>query len=307
MSDIIPFPRSKDKLIRDIKMAYNQGDLEEMYSLFDNYEEHFELDETLSLLKCSMLYRMNHFLELREEAIILLKQGFTNYDELVIYYVESLNGLGQYFEAIEVIDQIIDEVQNHKTRMELLPLKSYALSQLEQHNAQVASQLQQFDTLEIRDQINTILTLIDNSQYCYKDTVASLLNNTDIRNNVISIMLEYLRFAQYEEVVHISKFNQNLSLVPKDLPGLEHTTMKQQVIPEVVKCLDDEGTQLLEEALHVMNNHAILLYPIDIQTIGSVPQWIKAYENYFKSMLGIVQPQSIDEVSEFIQRLDQLK
>ena len=118
-----------------------------MYSLFDN-EEHFELDETLSLLKCSMLYRMNHFLELREEAIILLKQGFTNYDELVIYYVESLNGLGQYFEAIEVIDQIIDEVQNHKTRMELLPLKSYALSQLEQHNAQVASQLQQilYDT-----------------------------------------------------------------------------------------------------------------------------------------------------------------
>ena len=64
MSDIIPFPRSKDKLIRDIKIAYNQDDLEEMYSLFDNYEEHFELDETLSLLKCSMLYRMNHFLEL---------------------------------------------------------------------------------------------------------------------------------------------------------------------------------------------------------------------------------------------------
>ncbi|RIM73022.1 hypothetical protein BU594_07170, partial [Staphylococcus arlettae] len=143
--------------------------------------------------------------------------------------------------------------------------------------------------------------------YSYKDTVANLLNNNDNRNNVISIMLEYLRFAQYEEVVHISKFNQNLSLVPKDLPGLEHTTMKQQVIPEVVKCLDDEGTQLLEEALHVMNNHAILLYPIDIQTIGFVPQWIKAYENYFKSMLGIVQPQSIDEVSEFIQRLDQLE
>ena len=41
MSDIIPFPRSKDKLIRDIKIAYNQDDLEEMYSLFDNYEEHF--------------------------------------------------------------------------------------------------------------------------------------------------------------------------------------------------------------------------------------------------------------------------
>lgn len=306
MSDIIPFPRSKDKLIRDIKLAYNRDDLEEMYGLFDDYEEHYELDETLSLLKCAMLYRMNHFLELREEAIILLKQGFANYDELVIYYVESLNGLGQYFEVVEVIDQIIDEVQNHKTRMELLPLKSYALSQLEQHNRHAASQLQQFDTLEIRDQINTILALIDNSQYTYKDTVANLLNEADIRNNVVSIMLEYLRFAEYEAEVHINKFNQSLSVVPKNLPGVEQTAMKLEVIPEVVKCLDNEGTQLIEEALHVMNNHAILLYPINITTIGAVSQWIKAYTNYFKSMLGIVQPQPVDDVSDFIQQLDQL-
>ena len=51
------------------------------------------------------------FLELREEAIILLKRGLNCYDDLMIYYIKSLNGLGQYYQAVEVINQIIDEVK----------------------------------------------------------------------------------------------------------------------------------------------------------------------------------------------------
>lgn len=93
MSDVIPFPRSKEKLIREIKQSFNSNDLEQMYQLFEDFEEHFELDEQMALLKCSMLYNMQHFLELREEAIILLKQGTTKYDDLMVYYVKSLNGL----------------------------------------------------------------------------------------------------------------------------------------------------------------------------------------------------------------------
>jgi hypothetical protein len=40
--------------------------------------------------------------------------------------VHDLNlGLEQYYESVEVINQIIDEVRDHKTRMELFPLKEY--------------------------------------------------------------------------------------------------------------------------------------------------------------------------------------
>ena len=41
----------------------------------------------------------------------MLKRGFNCYDELMIYYIKSLNGLGQFNEAVEVINQIIDEVK----------------------------------------------------------------------------------------------------------------------------------------------------------------------------------------------------
>ena len=83
-----------------------------------------------------MLLQLNAYLELREEAIILLKRGFNCYDELMIYYIKSLNGLGQFNEAVEVINQIIDEVKNHKTRMELFHLKNMRyrdLMKIERH------------------------------------------------------------------------------------------------------------------------------------------------------------------------------
>ncbi len=62
MSDIIPFPRSKDKLVREIKQSFNDKDFEQTYDLFEDFEEQFELDEQMSLLKCSMLYRWGIFL-----------------------------------------------------------------------------------------------------------------------------------------------------------------------------------------------------------------------------------------------------
>ena len=306
MSDIIPFPRSREKLIRDIKVEFNQNNLEQVYELFEEFEQHFELDETLSLLKCATLHELGYYLELREETIILLKQGFNNYDELVLYYVKSLNNLKQYIEVVEVINQIIDEVQNHQTRMELFPLKEFALSQLEQYNKVAGEKLQQFDVLSLREQINTILTLIDNNQYNYKDSVAHLMTALSLQPNVVSIMLEYLRFAQYESRIHLTKFGYDIDVVPSNLEGLEHTELKQYIIPNVIQLMEEDATQLINEAAHVMNNHAVLLYPLDINAIASSGQWIETYENYFKSMLGIDKGQAHSEVKNLILKLDHL-
>lgn len=136
MADIIPFPQSKSKMIKQINDAERNADFEKMYQLFNVYEQHFDLNEEIALKKCQMLLQLNAYLELREEAIILLKRGFNCYDELMIYYIKSLNGLGQFNEAVEVINQIIDEVKNHKTRMELFHLKNMRyrdLMKIERH------------------------------------------------------------------------------------------------------------------------------------------------------------------------------
>ncbi|PHK50953.1 hypothetical protein [Staphylococcus edaphicus] len=307
MSDIIPFPRSKDKLRREIKQSFNNNDLDEMYQLVERFEEQFELDEQMALLKCAMLYKMQHFLELREEAIILLKQGTTKYDDLMVYYVKSLNGLGQYFEVVEVINQIIEEVNNHRTRMELFPIKEHALSQIDKHNEHATHMLQNFDTISLRDQINTILTLIDFNQFRYQSTVVNIIDNVKLADNVLSIMLEYLRFAEYDQVLDIQKFDYNMEVIPNHLPGLEHTLFKLTIIPKVIECIEEDAAQIIEEALHLMNNHAILLYPLDIERIADNNAWIEAYTNYFKSMLGLEILDESNDVIKFITSFDRIE
>ena len=304
MSDIIPFPRSKDKLIREIKQSFNNNELDQMYDLFEDFEKQFELDEQMSLLKCAMLYKMGHYLELREEAIILLKQGITKYDDLMVYYVKSLNGLGQYFEVYEVINQIIDEVNYHKTRMELFPLKEYALSQIDKHNAHAAEMLRDFESLSLREQISTILTLIDHNQYRYQETVVNIINEIELAPNVVSIMLEYLRFAGYNQNIRVQKFGYTVEVNPNHLSGLEQTLFKIKIIPEVIKQMEDDAAQIVEEALHLMNNHAILLYPLDIESIASENEWIEAYTNYFKSMLGLESLDTTNTIVNLITSID---
>ncbi|MCG7338485.1 hypothetical protein MHZ36_04220 [Staphylococcus sp. ACRSN] len=307
MSDIIPFPRSQEKLTKEIKSAFTSQNYDKTYELIEDYERQFELDDSLALLKCSLLYEMGHFLELREEAIILLKQGITKYDDLMIFYIKSLSGLGQHFEVVEVIDQIIDEVKDHRTRMELFPLKEYSLGQLERHNEKASQQLQQFDVLSLREQVNTILTLIDHNQFDYQSTIAYLLTEIPLAPNVKSIILEYLRFAGYSEPLEIQKFNYDLIVTPTELSGLDHTVIKLQIVPEVLNQLEDSAVQILDEAQRLMNNHAIMLYPIDIETIASMSNWIVAYVNYFKSMLGLEEINDTSEVTQLIRLIDELE
>src|SRR5699024_1816436 len=288
--------------------AFNENNLAQAYQLFESLEAQFELDEQMALLKCAMLFKMEHYLELREEAIILLKQGISNYDDLMIYYVKSLNGLGQYFEVVEIINQIIDEVNDHKTRMELFPIKEFALSQIDKHNEHAAQMLQSFDTLTLKEQVNIMLTLIDHSQYRYQDTVIHLLNELKLAPNVVTIMLEYLRFAKNNQTISIHKYVYEINVIPQNLEGLEQTLFKTEVIPNVLKQLEDGAAQqLVEEALHMLNNHAILLYPLNVELIATKETWIEGYTNYFKSMLGLESIDETNHVLAFIESLDKEK
>ena len=133
-------------------------------------------------------------MELREEAIVLLKRGIQAYDELMLYYIKALNGLGQYYESVNVINQIIDEVQSHKTRMALFPLKEYAQSQLNEDKHITSQSLAKFNTLNLNEQIQLVLKLIDNGHYEFKETIAFLLSNEVEADNLKSLMLEFLRF-----------------------------------------------------------------------------------------------------------------
>ena len=68
--------------------------------------------------------------------------------------------------------------------------------------------------------------------------------------------------------------------------------------------LEDGALHILKEAQHLMNNHSILMYPIDIESLYTIDNWIDAYDVYFKQLIGIDINGCNNDTLQFIKSLD---
>lgn len=288
MTDIIPFPQNQSKLINDIKTSFKHEQYDEMYDLFMKYEKDFELDTDLALLKCEMLLRMEQYLELREEAIILLKQGIDAYNRLMVYYMTSLHGLGQYYECVNLFNQIIDQVKDHDIRMQLFPIKEDAQMQLNQNKKHYISKMSRFTTLTIDQQLYLLFDMMHEGQYGFAETFAEILNQERLHSHVQTIILEYLKKAQYQHEINFVKNNAEFKVVPKALPGLEYASFTQKVIPAVMQQFEDQfGSQMRSEISQMLQGFAIGIYPLEIEQEAPVDAWIDTFFNYIEDMLNL--------------------
>ncbi|MBA8778316.1 hypothetical protein HR080_02950 [Staphylococcus schleiferi subsp. coagulans] len=286
MSDIIPFPKMKNKLMKDIDEAVKQAQYERAYDIFNAYERHFELSPELALMKCEVLWQLEAYLELKEESNILMVQGFQPYDTLMVYYIKSLFALGHYHSVVEMITQVIDEVREHGTRLILLPIKDQAQSKLDERQDYMAHRLQNFTYLDQSEQTQLLLSLIDDSAYQFQSTIAYLLQNETLPMNIQSLMLEYLRFARYNQCVQVEKPFCNLKVKPSELSGIEQTTFKTELLPRIIHRLESEMPSFVHEAYVHLHTHNIALYPVDILERASIETWVEGYKNYFKALMG---------------------
>ncbi len=267
MSDIIPFPKLKNQLITNIKTSMQDGEYDKAYESFETYEQHFEMDEQLSLMKCEVLKSCGHYLELREEASILLNQGHEQYDQVVIYFVESLFQLEQYQTVVEIINQIKDEAIDHATRMTLIPMQDLAKDKLEQRKLKASEILKTFKDTNFEEQVQLLIDLIDNNLGIFNLTLAQIIENEPLHPNVQSLILEYLRLGEWSAEVKFNKIDTNIAIVPTELSGIERTDFKINIIPKIIEQLEIDSPASIELSNSILNQHAILLYPIEFKSI----------------------------------------
>ncbi|QLK85961.1 hypothetical protein [Staphylococcus sp. 17KM0847] len=287
MSEVIRFPKMQQKLINDIDEAMYNEQYETAYDLFNAYEKHFELSEILALKKCHVLWALESYLELKEETHILLLQGYQPYDELMIYYVKSLYALSQYQAVVTVIEQVLNHVKTHQTRLLLLPIKDQAQEQLNVRKEDISQQLQRFHQLSLSVQTELILSLIDESMYQFADTIAYLMQYEEIGATLQSLMLEYLRFAGYNQNIQFQQFDQTHTIVPEALPGVEQTHFKESIVPQIITWLESEMPSMVQEAYVHLNTHNIVIYPVDVTKMANDETWVYTYQMYFQEMMGL--------------------
>lgn len=267
MSEIIPFPKLKNQLITSINQAIKNGQFDEAYQTFELYEQHFAMDEELSLKKCEVLKECGDYLELREEASILLNQGHDYYDKIVVYFIESLYYLEQYQTVVEIINQIKDENIEHSTRMSLLPIQDMAKDKLDQRQLKASEVLRTFQETQFEEQINLLIDLIDNHLGVFNLTLAQIIENESLHPNVQSLILEYLRLGEWSADVKFEKLNEIITVNPIELDGIERTNINKNIIPKIIDQLEIDSPSSIELAKSLLNQHAIVMYPITFSEI----------------------------------------
>ena len=125
-----------------------------------------------------------------------------------------------HYESVNVINQIIDEVQSHKTRMALFPLRNMLNLNSMKH---ITSQ--SFNTLNLNEQIQLVLKLIDNGHYEFKETIAFLLSN-EVERQFKKFNVRIFKICWLQYPININKMNYSVNVIPNELNGLEHTELK---------------------------------------------------------------------------------
>ena len=112
-----------------------------------------------------------------------------------------------------------------------------------------------------------IIDLIDNHLGIFNLTLAQIIENEPLHPNVQSLILEYLRLGEWSAEVKFNKIDTNIAIVPTELSGIERTDFKINIIPKIIEQLEIDSPASIELSNSILNQHAILLYPIEFKSI----------------------------------------
>ena len=99
-------------------------------------------------------------------------------------------------------------------------------------------------------------------------TLAQIIENEVLHPNVQSLILEYLRLSEWSAEVKFNKIDENITVIPTELPGIERTNFTQNIIPKVIDQLEIDSPSSIELAKSLLNQHAIIMYPITLNDIN---------------------------------------
>ncbi|ULG73560.1 hypothetical protein [Macrococcus brunensis] len=262
MTEIIPFPGLPDKLNRQLQTYIQNNEFEPAYETILELERHVELSHQQQLQKLEILYALESFLELREEASILLNQGHPNYEVTVYYFLLSLLELGQYQTVIELIDSLRAEEIDHRLKMKLLPLYDQARHRKNLRDRQAADALSDFVNWSADRQVHFIQQLINEENMAYTGTFLELLKSP-LHPVVQTVIIQYIQLAGEREIIQVNKFGTSVTFLSSDVVTIDRDFLIEDVLPLVLDWFESNMPDMAGSVQNWMERQALVFYPIN--------------------------------------------
>ncbi|MFJ5758222.1 tetratricopeptide repeat protein [Neobacillus sp. NPDC093182] len=235
------------------------------------------------------------YIKAKELANEMLLKGIGDYFHMVDLYLTILIQLHEYQEIVSTIEALFDEKEippdRHDHFLTILQFSKRMADNSQQEPVEEAKKETHLKELKLsslknlNEQMLAISSLAEKNIRPYMDEIKEYLNSEDGHPFLKTMLLTLLKEQEYDKEVVVKKFNEDLSIVPTELPDIQ-TQPRMKEIENILEAkLENSDPVLFENIKGMVERIFFISYPFELKP-EAVSAWAAAFNLLVLNYLG---------------------
>jgi tetratricopeptide (TPR) repeat protein len=270
---ILQFPGLKERLLEKGVQALENGEIQESTDLLTQAYEMDPENPDINTALILALYENKQYDDAKVICREMLLEGIGEYFEVVDMYLMILIQLHHHQDVVDTIHALFDEQEVPFDKEEhfrkLLHFSERILEGKEQDTQTLQDPEEAQKTSILKDKSlveQTMITaqLVHRNIRPYLAELQAYLNDEESHPFMQSMVLNVLREHGFDKEIPINKLNKETKVIPSELLEVFETDKFILVSGELEDLLSQRNPTLFQHALELVKRHSFLMYPFDL-------------------------------------------
>jgi tetratricopeptide (TPR) repeat protein len=245
------------------------------------------------------------YIKAKELANEMLLKGIGEYFHMVDLYLTILIQLHEYQEIVSTIEALFEEKEippdRHDHFITILQFSKRMADNSQQEPMEEEKEETHLKELKLtslknlNEQMLVISSLAEKNIRPYMDEIKEYLNSESGHPFLKTMLLTLLKEQEYDKKIVVEKFNEDLSIVPTELPDIQ-TQPRMKEIENILEAkLENSDPVLFENMKGMVERIFFISYPFELQP-EAARAWAAAFHLLVLDYLG-GEP-DVDDISD---------
>lgn len=268
---------------------------QEAITLLEEAKEHDPENSDILIGLVLANFEAGAFLKAKELANEMLLKGIGDYFHMVDLYLTILIQLHEYQEIVSTIEALFDEKEIPPDRHDhFLTILQFS-KRMADNNQQEPIEEPKVDTnikelklsslKNINEQMLVISSLAEKNIRPYMGEIKEYLNAESGHPFIKTMLLTLLKEQEYDKEVMVKKFNEELKVVPTEIPEIQAQPKVKEIENLLEKSLENSDPILFENIKGMVERIFFISYPFEYKP-KSVSAWAAAFHLLVLNYLG---------------------
>jgi tetratricopeptide (TPR) repeat protein len=271
---IVQFPGLKEKLLEKGVQALESGDIQESADLLTQAYEIDPENPDINTALILALYENKQYDDAKVICREMLLEGIGEYFEVVDMYLMILIQLHQHQDVVDTIHALFDEKEvpfdkeEHFKKLLHFSERIVEGKEPDTQARQDREEAQETSILKdksLEEQTMIAAQLVHRNVRPYLAELQTYLNDGESHPFLQSMVLNVLREHGFDKEIPVNKLNEEAMIIPSELPDVFETDKFISVSEELEDLLAQRNPSLFQHALELVKRHFFIMYPFDIQ------------------------------------------